>query len=263
MTSHTPAKRAPNSTAVAPVAIITGAGSGIGRATAIALAQSGHNVVLVGRRIGVLEETLQLLPERASGVCVSADLGDSEQAASIVEAALERFGRVDVIVNNAALAPLKPIDETPVDLIEEVYSVNAIGPACVIAAAWPVFKKQYAQAPSAGAGACIVNVSTLGTLDPFPGFFAYAASKAAMNLMAKSCAAEGRPFGIRAFAVAPGAVETEMLRAIFSAEVLPSDKCLSAERVAEEIVACVNGERDAHNGRIIYMSAERGTMVMG
>ena len=245
-----------------PVAIITGAGSGIGRTVAIRLARSGHAVVLVGRRIGALEETLSMLPEGAQGHCVSADVGDSEQAASIVAVAVDRFGRLDVLVNNAGLAPLKPIDQTTPDMIEEVYAVNAVGPACTIAAAWPVFKRQFSQRRTGPLGACIVNVSTLGTIDPFPGFFAYAAAKAALNVMARSCASEGRPFGIRAFSVAPGAVETEMLRTLFPPSVLPTEKCLAPDRVAEEILACVLGERNDHNGKTICMSAERGVVVL-
>ena len=244
-----------------PVAIVTGAGSGIGRATAVLLAQSGFNLVLVGRRMGALEETVGLFPEGAEGHCVSADLGDSEQAGSIAKSAVERFGRLDVVVNNAAVAPLLPIDETSSKLIEEVYAVNAVGPACTIAAAWEVFKKQHAEGRSWRLGACVVNVSTMGTMDPFPGFFAYASSKAALNVMAKSCANEGKSIGVRAFSVAPGAVETEMLRTIFSKEVLPPDKCMAAQRVAEEIVACVLGERDVNNGKTVFMSADRGVVV--
>ena len=97
----------------------------------------------------------------------------------------------------------------------------------------------------------MVNVSSMATQDPFPGFFAYAASKAALNLMARSCATEGREHGIRAFAVAPGAVETDMLRAAFGEDVIPREQTLDPDTVARVIVECVTGERDAQNGDTI------------
>ena len=246
---------------ITPVAIVTGAGSGIGRQTAKGLAQAGLNLVLVGRRSSALEQTQGELSDTCESLCVPADIADPSQAQSIVASAVDRFGRLDVLINNAALAPLKPIDQHTPDLIQQVYMTNAIAPACTIAAAWRVFRAQHSQQRASRLGACVVNVSTLGTRDPFPGFFAYAASKAAMNLMVKSCASEGREMGVRAFAVAPGAVETDMLRSIFDQRTLPTASCLSPDRVAEEIVACVLGERDDKNGQIIYMSATAGVFT--
>jgi NAD(P)-dependent dehydrogenase (short-subunit alcohol dehydrogenase family) len=101
-----------------------------------------------------------------------------------------------------------------------------------------------------------VNVSSIATVDPFPGFFAYAASKAALNLMTASAAKEGANVGIRAFAVAPGAVETPMLRASFDAKAVPPEACLEPESVARVIVACATGLRDADSGRVIPVVPE-------
>lgn len=249
------------SNVVTPVAIVTGAGSGIGREVAKRLAADGFNLVLVGRRAETLEQTKNMLTEGSDCLCVPADIADLAQAQAIVLAAVDRFGRLDALVNNAALAPLKPIDEHSPELIQQVYMTNSIAPACTIAAAWNVFKQQHAQKRKSHMGACIVNVSTLGTRDPFPGFFAYAASKAAMNLMVKSCAAEGHDIGVRAYAVAPGAVETDMLRTLFNAKTLPPENCLPPERVADEIVACILGERPDRNGQVIYMSASAGVFT--
>lgn len=246
---------------VTPVAIITGAGSGIGRQTAKRLAQDGLSLVLVGRRAAALDETRAMLDESAESICITSDMSDPAQAQSVVASALDRFGRLDVLINNAAMAPLLPIDQHTPEIIQQTYQTNSIGPACTIAAAWRVFKAQHQQKRSSHLGACIVNISTLGTRDPFPGFFAYAGSKAAMNLMVKSCASEGRAMGVRAFAIAPGAVETDMLRSIFDTKSLPSSACLSPERVAEEIVACVLGERNDMNGQVIYMSATAGVFT--
>ena len=238
---------------IKPVAIITGAGSGIGRATAIALAGAGLNLVLVGRRAEALDETAEGLPEEVESQCVSLDISDPASGEEMVASCIARFGRLDVLVNNAAIAPLLPIGATDAATIQNVYMTNAVGPACAIAAAWPVFERQHREHRAGRIGACIVNVSTLGTADPFPGFFAYASSKASLNVMAQSCANEGKEIGVRAFSVAPGAVETPMLRAIFSEDVLPTARCMTSQRVAEEILACVMGQRDDQNGKTIFM----------
>lgn len=236
-----------------PVAIVTGAGSGIGRATAVALGREGFDVVLVGRRAEALEATGALLPGECAHVCVPLDVADPHSAHVMVTSCLGRFGRLDVLVNNAGMAALMPIDRTSPETIERVFMTNAVGPACAIARAWTVFKRQHAEGRVGRVGHCVVNVSTYGTSDPFPGFFAYASSKASLNLMARSCAKEGKAIGVRAFAVAPGAVETPMLRGLFSESALPPSKCLTPEDVAAEIVACVEGERDERNGETIYL----------
>lgn len=228
---------------VARAALVTGAGSGIGRETARVLGERGFRVALVGRREAALRETAALLG--SGSVVIAADVGDAASARRAVDRAAAEFGRLDVLVNNAGVAPLRPIDRTTPEVLEETFRVNALGAANAIAAAWPVFARQRS--------GCVVNVSTLGTIDPFPGFFAYAASKAAVNLMARSCANEGRAIGVRAFAVAPGAVETDMLRANFGEQAIPRAACLSARDVALVIAECVDGKRDAQNGDVIVV----------
>lgn len=225
------------------VAVITGAGSGIGRATAVVLAQLGYALVLVGRTREHLTQTAALTGAAERIEVVGGDVGDAFACKHMVARAVERFGRLDALINNAGLAPLKPIDQTPPEEIERVFRVNALGPAWAIHHAWPVFARQRS--------GVIVNVSTIGTVDPFPGFFAYAASKASVNLMAASAAKEGAAIGVKAFAVAPGAVETAMLRSAFDKKSLPSDQCLAPEAVARVIVECVSGRRDEQNGKII------------
>jgi NAD(P)-dependent dehydrogenase (short-subunit alcohol dehydrogenase family) len=161
---------------------------------------------------------------------------------------VDRFGRLDNLINNAGLAPMLPIERTTPEVISEVFRVNTLGTAYAIHAAWPVFQRQRS--------GCIINLSTLGTIDPFPGFFAYAAAKAAVNLMTKVCASEGAPIGVRAFAIAPGAVETEMLRAIIPESVVAPEQTLPPEAVADVIAACIRGDRDAENGGVITLSRQ-------
>lgn len=240
------------------VALVTGAGSGIGRAVAMSLAAAGWSVAIVGRRRASLEQTAELIGEDAGSrvLVLAGDVSVPEHAAAAVEETVARFGRLDAVVNNAGSAPLATIDKTTPEMLEECFAVNALAPGYLIAAAWPVFRRQAEEAKGRGesARATIVNVSSMATKDPFAGFFAYAAAKASVNLMAQSCAKEGRAIGVRAFAVAPGAVETPMLRANFGEKVIPRGKALAPEDVARVIVACIAGERDAENGQVIWVA---------
>lgn len=228
------------------VTIITGAGSGIGRATAEMLAPLGHALVLVGRTEAKLLDTLDAVRDSgADAMVATADLQDAEHAAAVVHQAMERFDRIDAIVNSAGVAPLLPIEKTTEEVLEETFRINAFGPAFLIVEAWPIFRRQKS--------GCVVNVSTLGTSDPFPGFFAYAASKSALDSFTRSCAREGRSIGVRAFCVNPGAVETPLLRKNFPAHVLPPERALKPEAVAEVIVECIAGKRDHEHGRTILL----------
>ena len=228
-----------------PVTLITGAGSGIGRATAILLASRGHKLALSGRRAAALSETIAALPAGAEAVAVPTDIADPAQADSMIDRAASHYGRLDTLINNAGAAPLAPIDQTTHAMLDEAFRTNAIGPAAAIARAWPIFARHRR--------GLVINISTYGTLDPFPGFFAYAASKAALNLMAKSCAKEGAAIGVRAFAIAPPAVETGMLRANFGPDILPPDRCLRPEDIAQVILECIEGARDDQNGETIFV----------
>lgn len=230
------------------VSIITGAGSGVGRATAVLLGARGWTVVLVGRRRGALEETAEMVEGEA--LVLAADVATDAGARSIVRDTLGAFGRVDAIVNSAGAAPLKPVERFGWAELEALYRVNSIGPEITIAEAWPTLAAQHA---GGGTVARIVNLSSMATVDPFPGLTPYAGSKAAVNLLTKGCANEGEAVGIRAFAVAPGAVETAMLRAIVSEDDLPPDQTLSPEQVAGVVVSCVVGERDDENGSVILI----------
>ena len=228
------------------VTIITGAGSGIGRATAEMLAPLGHALVLVGRTEAKLLDTLDVVRDSgADAMVATADLQDAEHAAAVVHQAMERFDRIDAIVNSAGVAPLLPNEKTTEEVLEETFRINAFGPAFLIVEAWPIFRRQKS--------GCVVNVSTLGTSDPFPGFFAYAASKSALDSFTRSCAREGRSIGVRAFCVNPGAVETPLLRKNFPAHVLPPERALKPEAVAEVIVECIAGKRDHEHGRTILL----------
>ena len=252
-----------------PVAIVTGAGSGIGKATARLLGERGYRIVLVGRHKATLQSTAETLD--ADALILPADLGSPAQARELPEQVANAWGRLDVLINNAGIAPLMPIEAHSPAILEKLYRVNTLAPAILIASAWPMLieaAKTPAPAnptttpttgPTTGpttnptTSPVIVNISSMATTDPFPGFFGYASSKAALNLMARSCALEGKEHSIRAFAVAPGAVETPLLRSILSPEQLPQSACLAPEDVARVVLACVRGEHDTQNGETIVV----------
>jgi len=242
-----------------PVALITGGSSGIGLATAHRLGALGMRLALVARTEARLEQAATSIAEAADGdtpeiTLISADMADPEAAADAVEAAIERFGRLDHLVLNAGVAPLKPIGSTGINAIRNTFDVNAIGPAAMIEAAWPHFKARFAEYDGDSPPATIVGVSTLGTADPFPGFFAYAASKAAINSYARSIAKEGEAIGVRGYAVAPGAVETPMLRGLFNTDMVPESVCVTPDDVAELIAGCIAGAYKDQNGQTIFIS---------
>lgn len=247
---------------VKPVAIITGAGSGIGREIARLLgvkraAGPPCELVLVGRRIDRLEAVARSIDADTRPLCVAADVSVPEAIEALVRQTVAERGGIDVVINNAGDAPRLTIGGHTAEIIDAVYRVNALGPANLIARAWPYLTSEHGFRDGSGERrSVVVNVSTIGTFDPFPGFFGYAAAKAAVNVMAASCANEGRASGVRAFSVAPGAVETGMLRALFSAEEIPQDKCLRSEEVAAVVCDCVDGGRDADNGRTIQLTRQ-------
>lgn len=249
-----------------PVALITGAGSGIGRAVALELTRRGFFTVLAGRRLDALRATGAMLPGPwLAKLCDVADPSDCER---LVEESAHECGRLDALINNAGDAPLAPISHHTPDVIKRTFDVNALGPAYLIAAFWRVLERRRPAEHDARASAplplpsehearasarspCIVNVSSMASLDPFPGFFAYAAAKSALNSMVRSCHKEGHPLGIRCFGVAPGAVETSMLRGLFDEKAIPLNATLRPEDVARVVGECVAGVRDAEMGTTI------------
>jgi NAD(P)-dependent dehydrogenase (short-subunit alcohol dehydrogenase family) len=214
-----------------PVALVTGAGSGIGREVAAALAEAGHDLILVVRRASALEETGRRVTTR--WIAVPADLTKRAEIESLAERAAAEFGRVDVLVNNAGCYHHGALETHTPEVIERVLTTNATGPAMLIALLWPAMVKQR--------GATIVNVSSSASLATPKRPFAYAASKCALDAMTSTVAAEGAPFGIRAFSLNPGYVETDMLRGFASEQDVPRAWAMPPDAVARVVVECVTG----------------------
>ncbi|MFL9945037.1 glucose 1-dehydrogenase [Paraburkholderia agricolaris] len=222
-----------------PVVLITGALTGIGRATALAFAREGNRVVVSGRR----EEAGQALAAelRALGVeaeFLRADVRFEAEVRSLVEQTVERFGRIDVAVNNAGTeGQLAPIVEQTATNYEYTFSVNVLGTLLSLKHEMRVMLAQ-------GAGS-IINLSSIAGQVGIAGASVYAASKHAVEGLTKSAALEGAAVGVRVNAVAPGPVATEMLdrfaggseegKASFLATI-PARRAATPDEIAQTIV---------------------------
>jgi NAD(P)-dependent dehydrogenase (short-subunit alcohol dehydrogenase family) len=225
-----------------PVAIVTGAGRGIGRATAIELSQRGYRLTLVSRTASELEQTAQMAGD---AFVVPADVTDPNEAERIVALTLQRYNRLDALVNNAGLAPVRSIEQMTIDEWRATIDTNLSATFYFSRSAWPTFKKQKA--------GVIVNISSAASRDPFPGFAAYGAAKAGVNLLGLSLAREGEPIGVRVHTLALSAAETEMFRQIVSPDQYPTEKTMSPADVAKVIALCVTGELRHTSGEVIYL----------
>lgn len=205
--------------------VITGAGSGIGRAIAERFATSGADLLLAGRRREPLEETAALVTARGARATVSTvDLDDPARATETLLAAAD--DPLELIVHNASWLEVGGIDSVTESALETAMRTNVTSPALIVAAAWERL---------AAARGAIVAISSMAAYDPFPGLGAYAASKAALESLVRSWSGEGADLGIRAFGVAPGAVETAMLRRVVDAETLPTSQTLAPADIAEVV----------------------------
>ena len=225
------------------VTIITGAGSGIGRATAAALSRRGHRLVLVGRREPLLRETADQLTTPVA--VVPLDLTVDGAGERVVAAALAHFGQVDAAVNNVGLAPRLSVEQTTDDRWRAVIDTNLTAAFAVVRAAWPSFRRQ-------GSGT-VVNVSSVAARDPWPGLAAYAAAKAGLIALGLSLGREGAALGIRAYTVAPGATQTPMPRSLLTTDELDPAEALDPADVARVIADCVTGQTTADSGGVIWM----------
>lgn len=223
--------------------VVTGAGRGIGRAVCERFGALGAHVAALSRSEGPLRETESLV-KQAGAKCFAevCDVSDPQQVAAAIKRVTEALGSIDVVVNNAGVAILAPIEELSAEAFEETLAANVRSAYLVTRAAWSALKKS---------GGVVVNLSSLASVDPFPGFAAYGAAKAWINLWTKALAEEGRPHGIRVFAVAPGAVETGMLRGAFPD--FPAEKALAPADLAATITMLAEEPARHATGNTIFV----------
>ena len=217
------------------VALITGGTSGIGRAVANKLARLGMRVLVVGRNLERGEKTVAEI--RAAGGqadFISSDLRDAASAREVAKRAVELGnGHVDILINNAGIYPSGPTHEMTEELFDRVYSINVKAPYFLVAELAPLMSKR-------GKGA-IDNLSTMAADYGAPGMSLYGSSKAAINLLTKTWAAEYGPSGVRVNAVSPGPTRTEGTDRMGEgleqlAAQAPAGRPATADEIAEAIV---------------------------
>jgi len=222
-------------TSNASTALITGGTSGICRATAIKLAQLGIHVVVAGRNAERGKKTVDEI--RAAGGeadFISSDLRDATSAREVAKKAIELGnGHIDILINNAGIYPFGPTHEMTEEQFDRVFSINVKVPYFLVAELAPRMAKR-------GKGA-IVNLSTMAADYGSPGMSLYGSSKAAINLLTKTWAAEYGPSGVRVNAVSPGPTRTEGIDAMGEgleqlAAQGPAGRPATADEIAEAIV---------------------------
>jgi NAD(P)-dependent dehydrogenase (short-subunit alcohol dehydrogenase family) len=195
---------------MARTVIITGASRGIGKATALAFAAQGDNVVLSSRKQDALDETAEeiLAAHPSAGVLAfAAHAAEPAQASACVDATMERFGSVDVLVNNAGTNPhFGPLTELEPILAEKITRLNQFGPVLWAQLVWKAWMSEH--------GGAIVNVASLGGLHTELGIGYYNATKAALIHLTRQLAMEMAP-SVRVNGVAPGIVRTHLAKALW------------------------------------------------
>ena len=225
------------------VIVITGASSGIGMATARRAAALGAQVALVARSADVLEGLAAELNEQgATAVAFPADLRDPAQARHAITAAAERFGRIDVLINNAGQSAAGRVEEVDLDAFRQIVELNVFGPVAAMQAAIPFMR--------ANGGGVIVNISSNVSKMQIPGLGAYAATKAALNMLSATARGELGLENIRVLTVYPRQTETAFGRNAIGSQRIRDALRASAshsqmdspELVAERILAGIESE---------------------
>ena len=187
------------------VAIVTGAGRGIGRAISLALAHSGANVSLAARtasELGKVQKEIDASGTQA--ISLPTDVSQESQVIALVQKTLEQFGRLDILVNNAGTGVFSPLGETTAEEWDRTMAINARGPFLLCREAIPYLSQQERS--------FIINISSIVGEKGYVNQAAYSASKHALMGMSKALAKEVQPNGIRVHAICPGGVDTDMIR---------------------------------------------------
>jgi NAD(P)-dependent dehydrogenase (short-subunit alcohol dehydrogenase family) len=186
------------------IALVTGTSSGIGQATAIALARRGHKVYAAMRNLGASRDLLRAAGEGLSIAPIEMDVDQNDSVSQAIGSLLEAEGRVDILVNNAGVGVGGAIEETPLEEFRRAMETNFFGALRCTQAVLPMMRTQR--------GGCIVNISSVaGRIAQAPQA-AYAASKWALEAMSECLAQEIKAFGVRVALVEPGLTDTPMLR---------------------------------------------------
>jgi NAD(P)-dependent dehydrogenase (short-subunit alcohol dehydrogenase family) len=233
------------------VALVTGAGSGIGRATALALAREGYSVVLAGRRKETLAETLAQADNIEQVIIIAADVTDPTSVRSLFEETRKKFGRLDLLFNNAGTgAPAIPLEDLSFEQWRRVVDVNLTGPFLCTQEAFRIMKDQTPR------GGRIINNGSISAYAPRPNSAPYTATKHAITGLTKSTALDGRKYDIACGQIDIGNADTDMTAKMKSGVMQPNgtiaaEPTMDVENVARAVVHMASLPLDAN---VLFMT---------
>jgi NAD(P)-dependent dehydrogenase (short-subunit alcohol dehydrogenase family) len=238
----------PSLDATGKVVVVTGGSKGLGRAIALGFAEAGADVVVASRKLEPCEAVaaeVRALGRRA--LAVSCHVGDWDQCGALVDATVAEFGRIDVLVNNAGIAPVPPslLDVTP-ELFDKTIAVNLKGPLRLTALA----------TQHMAAGSAVINVSSKASLHPSSFTVVYAAAKAGLNALTRASAEEFGPRGIRVNAIVCGTFHTDSFHAS-----MPSEE--GQAQMASGVALGRIAEADEIVGTALYLASDASSYLTG
>ena len=233
------------------VVVITGASSGLGEATARLLSAEGAIVVLGARRVERLKSLAdELTAKGGKALAVATDVTDREQVKKLVDAAVQKFGRIDVMINNAGLMPSSPLERLKVDDWDRAIDVNIKGVLYGIAAALPHMKQQKA--------GHFINVSSVAGHKVTPNGAVYCATKHAVRALSEGLRTEVKPYNIRTTIISPGAVATELPDSVTEPDIAErmhkfyKDVAIPADSFARAVAFAISQPEDVDVNEILF-----------
>ena len=232
------------------VAIVTGSSKGIGKSIALGLAQKGAQVVISSRKQEACDEVVKEFSEEGlKAIGIACHVGEEDQRKNLVDETVNLFGRIDILVNNAAINPVfGPIENVDPVIFDKIMDVNVKAPWALSNLVLPVM-----QQINSGS---IINIASVEALTPGLGLGLYSTSKAAILMLTKNQAKEWGPYGIRVNAICPGLIQTK-----FSAALWTNEKLLN--KVEKTIPSRRMGQPEEMMGMACLLASDAGSYMTG